>query len=460
MIEGFLGEGPFREGIRQYMRTHARGNAVADDLWRALGAASSQPVVELANAWIGQSGYPLVSVKQEGRKLTVSQRRFYSEPGVSSGERWPVPVVLRFEDGGGVREQRFLLRDAEATVTLEGSGEVKWLFANAGSTGFYRVAYDGPMLEKLAANLGALAPSERISLLADRWALVRTGQASAADFLDLTSRFGGEEDDAVLDELVGRLAYVESRLVEGEEQERFRRWVERLLGPGLAKLGWEPAAGETDRVKLRRAALVRAVGLLARSGQALAEARPRVAKVLAGDKAALEPNLLDSAVLMVARAGDSALFDTLLEKMKADPDPATQRRYLSALAAFENPVLTQRGQDLFFTDAVKMQDVTIYLGALLGNRTGRDAWWKVVQQRWKDVVARTGGAPMLLRRVVEAMGALRNRQQLEEAKALLQAHPVNEAQQAMAQTLERLSQDVSLRERAGPDVAAWIKRQP
>jgi puromycin-sensitive aminopeptidase len=369
-------------------------------------------------------------------------------------------MVLRFEDGGGVREHRFVLRGEQTTVTLEGGGEVKWLCANAGSTGFYRLAYEAPVLAKLAASLGALAPSERIALLADRWALVRSGQASAADFLDLASRYGGEEDDAVLDELVGRLMYIESRLVDGAEQERFRRWVERLLGPALAKLGWEPAAGETDRVKLRRAALVRAVGVLARSEQALAEVRPRVAKVLAGDKVALEPNLLDSAVHMVARAGDSALFDTLLEKMKADPDPATQRRYLSALAAFESQELAQRGQKLFFTDSVKMQDVTIYLGGLLGNRTGRDAWWALVQQQWKDVLGRTGGAPMLLRRVVEAMGSLRERKQLDEATALLQAHPVTEAQQAMAQTLEKLSQDVSLRERAGPEVAAWIKRQP
>jgi puromycin-sensitive aminopeptidase len=337
---------------------------------------------------------------------------------------------------------------------------VKWLFANAGNTGFYRVAYDGPALQKLATNLKALAPAERTSLLADRWALVRSGQVPAADFLDLASRYGDEEDDAVLDELVGRLGYVESRLVDGEDQERFRRWVEKLLGPGLTKLGWEPAAGENDRVRLRRAALVRAVGSLARGGQALAEAKQRVTKLLAGDKAALEPNLLDSAVYMVARAGDPALFDTLLEKMKTDPDPATQRRYLTALASFENAALTKRGQELFFTDAVKMQDVTIYLGGLLGNRTGRDAWWGEMQKRWKDVVARTGGAPMLLRRVVEAMGALRTRNQLEEVKALLQANPVNEAQQAMAQTLERLSQDVALRERAGPEVVTWIKRQP
>jgi puromycin-sensitive aminopeptidase len=459
MIEGFLGEGPFREGIRQYMRTHARGNAVADDLWRALGAASSQPVVELANAWIGQSGYPLVSVTVEGRKVSLRQARFYSEPGVSSGERWPVPVVLRFEDGGGVREQRFLLREEKATVTLEGSGEVRWLCANAGNTGFYRVGYDGPSLEKLASNLAALEPSERISLLADRWALVRSGQSSAADFLELASRYGGEEDDAVLDELVGRLGYIEGRLVEGEEQERFRRWVERLLGPGLEKLGWEPKPGETDRVRLRRAALVRAVGVLSRSAQALAQARPRVEKMLAGDHSALEPNLLDSAVYMVARAGDSALFDRVLEKMKTDPDPATQRRYLSALTSFEDPALARRGQELFFSDAVKMQDVTIFLGGLLGNRTGRDAWWGEMQRRWKDVVGRTGGAPMLLRRVVEALGALRSRKQLEEAKALLQAHPVNEAQQAMAQTLERLSQDVALRERASPQVSTWLGRQ-
>jgi puromycin-sensitive aminopeptidase len=442
------------------MRTHARSNAVADDLWRALGAASSQPVVELANAWIGQSGYPVLSVKVEGRKVSLSQRRFYSEPGVSSGERWPVPVVLRFEDGGGVREHRFVLRDEQTTVTLEGSGEVKWLCANAGSTGFYRVAYDGPALAKLASNLAALAPSERIALLADRWALVRSGQASAADFLDLASRYGGEEDDAVLDELVGRLGYVESRLVDGEDQERFRRWVERLLAPGLAKLGWQPAAGETDRVKLRRAALVRAVGVLARGAQALNEVRPRVSKMMAGDNTALEPNLLDSAVHMVARSGDAALFDTLLAKMKAEPDPATQRRYLSALASFEDPALAKRGQELFFTDAVKMQDSAIFLGGLLGNRAGRDSWWATVQQQWKDVLGRARGAPMLLQSMVLSLGALRERKQYEEAKALLQAHPVPEAQQAMAQTLERLSQDVALRERAGPEVVAWLKRQP
>jgi puromycin-sensitive aminopeptidase len=460
MIEGFLGEGPFREGIRQYMRKHARANAVKEDLWNALGEAAKQPVEELATAWVGQSGFPLVTAKLDGRTLHLSQRRFYSEPGVQSGEKWPVPMVLRFEDGSGAREQRVLLRDAQAAVKLEGSGEVKWLTANAGSTGFYRVAYDKPALEKLAANVKVLAPSERISLLADQWALVRSGQASIADLLDLAGRFSDEEDDSVLDELVGRLAYVESRLVDGEEQERFRRWVERLLGPGLKKMGWQAAKGESDRVKLRRAALVRAVGGLARSPEALAEARPRVARMLDGDKDALEPNLLDAAVAMVARAGDTALFETFLQRMPKEPDPATQRRYLMAITGFENPALAERAQGLLFTDTVKTQDVASFVAGLLGNRTGRESWWAQMQKRWKDVTARTGSAPMLLRRIVEALGMLRTREHLEQMKALLQANPVPEAQQATAQTLERLSQDVALRERCASEVSAWLKKQP
>ncbi|RKH00326.1 M1 family peptidase [Corallococcus sp. CA053C] len=460
MIEGFLGEGPFREGIRLYMRKHARANAVKDDLWNALGEAAKQPVSELATAWIGQSGFPLVSVKVEGRDVALTQRRFYSEPGVKSPETWPVPMVLRYEDGTGVREQRVLFRDSQVTVKLEGSGEVKWLCANGGSTGFYRVAYEKVALDKLAANLGTLAPSERISLLADTWALVRTAQAPVADLLDLAGRFGDEEDEAVLDELVGRLAYIESRLTEGEDQERFRRWVESLLGGGLKKLGWQSAKGEPDRVRLRRAALVRAVGGLARSPETLAEARPLVARMLQGDNTALDANLLDTAVGMVARAGDAALFDELLQRMPKEPDPATQRRYLMALTSFEDGKLTDRAQGLLFSETVKTQDVASFATGLLGNRTGRDAWWEQLQKRWKELVARTGAAPMLLRRVVEGMGLLRTREHLEQVKALLQANPVPEAQQATAQTLERLAQDVALRERVAPEVAAWLKRRP
>jgi puromycin-sensitive aminopeptidase len=67
---------------------------------------------------------------------------------------------------------------------------------------------------------------------------------------------------------------------------------------------------------------------------------------------------------------------------------------------------------------------------------------------------------MLLRRVVESLGSLRERKHLDEARKLLAAHPVEEAKQAMEQTQERLAQDVATRERVMPEVSAWLERQP
>src|SRR5262245_30343191 len=295
MIEGFLGEDTFRTGIRDYMRRHARANAVADDLWAALAQASHAPVVELANAWIRQSGYPVVSVSLEGNRVRVSQERFFSEPGHTGPELWPVPLVVAWGDERGRHTRTFLLEGKTGEVPLETAGTVRWLVANAGSTGFYRVAYSADLLAPLGKSLGALLPAERIGLLADQWALVRAGRARISEFLDLVLAFGEESDHAVLDELVGRLAYIEARLVDGEDQERFRRLVERLFLPRLQQMGWDPVAGETDQDRLRRAALFRAVAGVARARSVLTEVGPRVDRILNGQRTALDPNLVDTA---------------------------------------------------------------------------------------------------------------------------------------------------------------------
>ena len=457
MIEGFLGEEPFRAGIRDYMRKHARANAVADDLWGALAEASSQPVLEVANAWIRQPGYPVVSVSLSGNRLSLSQARFFSDPAGTGEERWPVPLVLRWADDAGEHETRRLLRDWKETCELKVSGSVQWLCANAGSTGFYRVAYDGPALLALRTHVSALAPAERIGLLADQWALVRAGRARIGDFLDLALGFADERDDAVLDELVGKLGYVDARLVGAEATARFRKVVEGLFSPAFARMGWDPKPDESDLDRLRRASLLRGLGGLARSPGVLSEASARVRRLLDHGQDALDANLLDGAVGIAARTGDASLFQRLEAAFPGEPDPATKRRYLMALTVFEDAALATQARGLLLDGGVPMQDVAGYVHGLLANREGRDASWRLLQGRWADVLARTGGAPMLVRRVVEALGNLHTRAQLEEVRAFLAQHPVPEAQQAVAQTLERLGQDVALRERLMPEVASWLK---
>ncbi len=475
MIEGFLGEAPFRDGIRAYMRKHGKANATADDLWGALEAASREPVVELANGWIRKPGYPLVTAKLEGRRLSLSQRRFFSEPGVGGAkeagsaaiERWPVPLVLRWRERKAVREQRLLLRE-DTMVELPGKGEIDWLVANGGATGFYRVDYDPASLMRLGERLSELSPAERVALLADQWALVRAG-APVEPFLELLSRYGAEEDHAVLDEVVGRLSVIEHRLLPPAEafgpqqpngaRQRLGALVERLFSAQLAEVGWDAKKGEAARSRQRRAALLRALGLVARRPQVVAEAARRLDRFFSGDASAIEANLHDALVTMAARAGNAARFDELLRHYEAEKDPAFRRRYLHALAAFEAPELADRARALAFGEAVQLQDLATYCGALLANPVARDPFWRDLQARWGEILARASGAPMLLRRIVEALGALPERRHLDQVERFLAEHPIDVAKQATLQTLERMRQDVALRERLLAPVAAWLERR-
>ncbi|HEX8910298.1 MAG TPA: ERAP1-like C-terminal domain-containing protein, partial [Anaeromyxobacteraceae bacterium] len=172
---------------------------------------------------------------------------------------------------------------------------------------------------------------------------------------------------------------------------------------------------------------------------------------------ALEPNLHDAAVAMASRAGDARRFEALRARFKVEPDPAFKRRYLTGLALFEAPELAARAEELAFGEEIPLQDAASYMGALLGNRSARDGFWAALRQRWDAVQKRVGGAPMLLRRVFEAVGQLPLRRHLDEATAFFAEHPVPAARQAIAQTLERMRQDVELWERIGPAVARWLE---
>ncbi len=59
-------------------------------------------------------------------------------------------------------------------------------------------------------------------------------------------------------------------------------------------------------------------------------------------------------------------------------------------------------------------------------------------------------------RIIESLGMLPERRHLDAVRAFLAAHPVDSAKQAIAQTLERMEQDVALRERLRDDLSAWI----
>src|SRR3546814_6316172 len=115
MLEQYLGEDAFRDGISRYLQTHQFGNTETSDLWDALEAETGEPVRAMMDSWIFQGGFPLVSASQRDGALHMSQRRFrFLDPGDQEATRWHVPVVVR----SGAGTERLLLEGPHATVAL------------------------------------------------------------------------------------------------------------------------------------------------------------------------------------------------------------------------------------------------------------------------------------------------------------------------------------------------------
>lgn len=452
MIEGFLGADAFRTGVRSYLNRYREANATADDFWRELSAASGRDVGAIATAWIKEPGHPVVhtSAQRDGSALRVRlcQERFYADAAVSERERtqrrqgaatqcWPIPLVIAFGSGDGVKEHRVLLDDSEATVTLP---DAHWYFPNGGASGFYRFTMDDAALQALVQVLPTtLAAHERLLLVDNQWALLKAGAVSIDQFLTLLDGYRTETDRAVVAAITDHLGWLSTHAVGDQARERFERYVGAYYRPQFEALGWDPQPGESADERMKRSAVLGALGAIARDPAVRTEARHRLEHYLA-DRTSLDPNLASVVAGLAARDGDAALYDRYLQHRRSTAaDPEEEQRFLLALAAFEVPDLIQRTLALAVSADVRAQDRTFLLAGLLGRRAARAAAWQFVRDRWDDLARLMD--PMLLQNLIRALGQLTFEPAATAVRQFLAPRATDETRETIAQVTEHLSID-------------------
>ncbi len=454
MLEQYLGPEPFRKGIVRYLSEHRHGNTETTDLWDAIEAASGEPARAVMDSWIYQGGYPLVSVEpnEDGRRLTLSQRRFrYSmagDGGAGDGERWQVPINLRFSVGGEITQHKVLLTGDSVTVDLP--GPLDWVVVNDGAWGFYRVRYEASLLRRLTVAMHQhLRPLERLTLVSDTWAAVLAGHSPISDFLELVGLLGDETDPDVWGAVLGPLSLLD-RIVTDEQRPLLQALVRRVAAPAFAKLGWQPEAGEGERVGTLRARLIGALGLLGADPAVQAEATRRHAAYLE-DRSAVAPDLLTATVNVAARAGGEAAYTTVLDQFRQASTPQDEVRYLYALGATEFVPLLRRTLELCLSGEVRTQDAPYVIGSVLATRAGAESAWDFLEQHWDIVAVRFPDNS--IPRMLEGITAIADPVLAERIHAFLDTHPVAQGSKQVDQSRERLDVNVRFRQRAAPALA-------
>ena len=347
MLEGYAGEDVWKTGIRSYMKAHAYGNTVTDDLWKAVEGAGAKGLVSIAHDFTSKPGIPLVKVDsaqcQGGNTLlTLSQGEFSRDKKDKAPLSWNVPVMAQTIGGA---PQRLILQ-GKGQMTLPGCGAY---VVNAGQTGYYRSLYPAVNVEALAAGFTTLPAIDQTGLLADNFQLGLGGYQPMGLALDLIDAVPATATPAVLAQVPGYLdsAYA---MLEGDTagQAKVAAYTSAKLTPVLTGIGYDAKPGENPQVPVLRSALVGTLGEMGDKA-VVAEANRRFA-ALASDPAALDGPLRNVWMAIIAKNADQATWDKLRALAKGAKTDLEKSTLYALLGGAKDEKLARQALDLALTD--------------------------------------------------------------------------------------------------------------
>ncbi len=455
MLEQHIGPTVFRDGVRQYLRTHAYGNADTKDLWTSLGAVAHQPVPELMDGWIFQPGFPLVTAEVQGSQLRLSQQRFtYLSQESTTQQLWQIPIQIRFTIRGRTEHHKLLLTERETNIDLPAG--VTSIFVNEGGHGFYRVRHQGALLQQLLdQGLERLAAIERFALVSDAWATTIAGVTPLPEYLRLTTDFESERDRNVWAVLLESFSFL-NRIISTEDRAALETFVCTRVTPAVTELGWDPKPGESDITKQLRGDLLGALGKLGNDRNTQQQAAERYRQYRT-DPTTVDTNVVPALVSILAHTGNEARYEEFSERYRTASTPQEERRYLFSLAAFSHTELLGRTLARTINGEIRTQDAPFIVGGLLTNVYGREQAWKFVKTNWDQMdrlFPKQG-----LRRMCGGIVGLATSELEEDVRSFFISRKIDLGGKTLEQYLEQLRVAVAFRERESAALRASLRCQ-
>lgn len=430
MLESYVGEPAFRRGLKKYLAEFKYGNARGQDLWDMIGRASGKPVSAMVSTWLGQPGFPLLSVSQKGKSVRLRQERYLLERGSAKG-RWDIPVSL----GMDREASRTLLKSKAATVPAPKG--VPGFVANYGRTGFYRVEYDAAMLLdlKMLIDRGNLAPIDRWAVQNDLFSLCVSGRCGVRDYLDFADAYLDDGSYPASANVSHNLYSLYVRSFGEPFSGEVRAHATAHIGRLLRRVGWEPSKSDRHTDALLRSFAISALGRMG-SKSVTRRGLEEYASLKSGRT--VHPDLVEPACSIAAWNGGRATYLELRRLYKAAHAMEEKLRYLGAMCGFQDHTLLKEALDFSQTPHVRSQNMQLPVMKVAANPHGKKVLWPWLRRNWKGIGTKVGHGNPLFNRIVSSIPAVTDDTMSGEIKKFFQANPTPGTERAQAQALERI----------------------
>ena len=386
MLESFLGEDVFRDGIRRYIATHKYSNTTTADLWDALSEASKKPIGEIAAGWTEQPGFPVVEVKREADgKVRLTQERFTVNFKNAPPLEWQIPLTYS------------VFGQAPASLLMTGKTHIlqnvpadRALKLNVKGAGNYRVEYDAPSWNLLLQALPKLGVEDRVNLLSDGWALVQADRASVSRYFELVEKLPASTEIAEREQIINVVDFINGLLGPSPERERFQKYARSLMRPTFDTLGWEPKEGEQPTAGNLRASLINTLGDL-NDAEIIAGCRERFKRYLA-NPASLAPDLRPAVFAVVGRYADEKTWAKLHELGLKTTSIEEKQNYYNALACAIDPKLVKKTLAIALTDELPTSRAIFLVPRVARDSGHPDIAWEFAKANMKALLDKTDAA--------------------------------------------------------------------
>lgn len=405
MFERWVGEEPFRRGVRGYLQKHRFGNATSEDFLAALSAGAGRDVSAAFRTFLEQPGVPLVRVKPQctrggdkPARIQLSQERYRPIGSATAASGlWQIPVCLRYLGTSGARSHCALLERAQMELELpETRGCPAWLHPNADGAGYYRFTLPPGGLAELRAAAPSLTARERFVLADNLSAGLSAGLVPVAEALGELPSFTDAAESLVAKAPMELLEMLRERVLPDAQRPRLEAAARAMYRPVLERLGGFEAAltGKGPALSLDARSLRNSVvEFLAETGRDLrvrqALSRAGAAMLESRAQPAIAPGLVKLALALALEEGDARRIELAAAKLRAGPSPTMRNDLVFALGRVWRGGLADKARALMLDDKVmRANEVVLFWLAHLGEEGPRAGAWDWLRANYDALMKR------------------------------------------------------------------------
>ena len=467
MLENYVGHETFRKGLHAYLKDHAYSNAQGSDLWHSINNAALTDslnlpisVIELMEAWIKKTGYPLVQVsidrENEGKTVvSFKQSRFLYDFLIDKEPTetlWPIHTSIQ-SSAGHVYQATF----ENNSAAVEINDTVDWLKLNFGQTGFYRVAYSDLEWEAIQTAVAgkALPAVDRLGVQNDAYALARSGHLPATIFLSLALAYLDEDDAIVWGDLASNLKSLEGLIGETSTLAMYREFGRKIFSKIASITGWEPNDNETHLQSLLRSIVIGQYGSYG-DEPTLEIARAKFKNHYAGIEI-VRPDMRSVVFGLAAQSSDSSTYEKLWDLYAKAELNEEKVRILGALTRVRDPNLIDDLLKRSLSDEVRSQDAPGVIIQLANQAHGLEIAWDFLRSHWTEIDRRYGKGGFAIMRLVSIGSNFSSIDREKEVKDFFEQNPAPSAARTIEQTLESIRLNTAWVEFNQKTVESWLK---